>query len=326
MSKVIKIGEKVEAIIDLRNFKDKKLPDLGTIADPKNYTEKLPLDELGYYNYLIGQHHQDFAKWFADHAVFVEALSDEFCTRGPKKPIEVIFPDGMPKTFLTWDAFCWGFFGVNADWIRRLIKKSRQMQWPQQPEPEEEEETSDEETATETTTQETTKELLVNMELATKLSMALLELRAVAAMVEQCGDRVPMKLITYMRDAEPRIKALESGVPVVPVNSDPLAAILEKPEHKRVRVREGHELEDFSAAVHGKDVPMLTEAEQEQQFSEVMGNLKKSKRSRSRKGGNTSAFADGLPRPGHDATDVKSLLDELEEVTSKPVEDEEGAE
>jgi hypothetical protein len=302
--------EKVEAIIDLRNFEKRELPDLGKIKDIQQYTLTLPLDELFYYTYLIGKHFQDFSDWFVDHAGFVEALSNELCKKGPIKPIEVIFPDGTKVIFKTWAEMCDKLFGVTADWIRKLIKNYREMRNPSTKPETTGQESSEEEVAEETTTQETTKQLVVNMELVTKLNMALLELRGFAAMVEQCGDRVPMKLVTYAREAEVRIKALESGVPVVPVNSDPLDKLLN---------------------ANNSEAAQLGRAAGEAAAEEVF----EPKPKRSRKGRNTSAFADVLPRPGHCPKrddlllvpdGVNGVLEELEQVTSKPVKDDEEAE
>lgn len=91
-------------------------PDIPNMTDEelRHYIDSLSKEELAMAGVRIGERFTDFKTWFWAHAELVHALRDSLPKHGPNK-IQIGDWDG------NWGEFCLEFWGVSADWVRKLL-------------------------------------------------------------------------------------------------------------------------------------------------------------------------------------------------------------
>ncbi len=109
-------SKRIALQVNLSDYAALQLPDLTGMDQGKISDLVLTYDdaELVALNIQIGARCGDFKSWFMQHVEFVHTLRDRLPSRGPN----ALVIDGESYS---WSSFCRRFFGVSAEWVRRLL-------------------------------------------------------------------------------------------------------------------------------------------------------------------------------------------------------------
>jgi hypothetical protein len=209
-------GSNAYVSVDLDKYANHKLPDLEEIDDLLKYTTERPIQELVVDVILIGAQAKKFRDWFYEHAEFVHELRDRLPSRG-RNAIEVI--RGGTPTLYKWSDFCLTFFGVSADWVRKLLSFYQGMAEDpemQVPERQLKKRTTTEVKATEAENEfenETPKPALAiaDEDSAYKLEATKLhlEIKGLLEQIEKFGEKLPVALTQYARQLRERLALMD---------------------------------------------------------------------------------------------------------------------
>jgi len=177
------------------------------------YVSNVDESILVQHNICIGRASQKFRKYFAKNVEFVHALRDSLPVRGRGCKIAIV-QDGVTKAY-TWSEFCLEFYGVSADWVRKLIKMYGEMQACPNPVPveaEPEDEPDEGEDVIEPSPEAIQQQLEEKKDRAERQTDNLLqELANLIGLIERHKDAVPQELLTAAA------KAKERTLPPIPI-------------------------------------------------------------------------------------------------------------
>jgi hypothetical protein len=203
--------------VDLSEFAEHKLPQVFVSDKARDqFINKLPSEELVVNVMLIGREHKRFKEWFAENAEFVWELPDRLPERGPNA-IEI--RTGEETKIYTWSEFCVESFGVSDHWVRKQLclyrgMKDKPEDFITEPAPKPEPKDAAGDKADEVKVSKLKLETLEHkaQTYESRYSQTVSELLSLLKVIEEIGDKVPMKLIAYVRDLEKRLALLNPSV------------------------------------------------------------------------------------------------------------------
>lgn len=179
------------------------------------YVSNVDESILVQHNICIGRASQKFRKYFVKNVEFVHALRDSLPVRGRGCKMAIV-QDGVTKMY-TWSEFCLEFYGVSADWVRKLIKMYGEMQACPNPTPAEpgETEIENEEEIHDPSPEAIQQKLEEKAERSERQTDNLLqELSNLIGLIERHKDAVPEELLNAATAAKQRTLP---PIPMIPL-------------------------------------------------------------------------------------------------------------
>jgi hypothetical protein len=204
-----------DCVTSVPNIKDGKVFDGGENVEVKEYLGGLTDGILVHHVIFIGGKFKTFTEFFTDHVEWIFELRGRLPERGYGCKLNIIDLNGETYNY-TWAEFCLKFFGVSADWVRKLQLKYVEMQdvmktaKPGEEEPEEGEEKEIEPSGE--AVEQSMEEKAERAE--TQASNLLHELGNLIAKILKYKDAVPEELVSAALAAKTRV------LPPMPVGID----------------------------------------------------------------------------------------------------------